>query len=277
VEDLDGKVAVVTGGAGGIGLALSRRFGEAGMKLVVADIEEEALAASAEVLRSEGHHVTTVVTDVSDGVQVDALATTAFDEHGAVHVLCNNAGVGGGGPMSELDESHWSWLLGVNLWGVIHGIRAFLPRMIEQGEGHIVNTASVAGLFSAPFMGAYNASKAAVVAISESLFQEQQLMGTGIGVSVLCPAWVRTRIHESERNRPTEPLAVPRDWDGGELSFVAQLIEAGMDPAHVADHVHDAVLAERFYILTHPETSEVVGLRASAIVDGGNPPFVIPQ
>ena len=276
MEDLAGKVAVVTGAASGIGLGMARRLAAADMTLVMADIEAEPLRAAAADLEAGGARVLTRVCDVSVGEQVEALATAAVDEFGAVHVACNNAGVGGGGPIWELSTHDWEWVLGVNLWGVIHGVRAFVPRMIEAGEGHVVNTASIAGLTSAPFMGPYNVSKHGVVTLSETLARELALTGHDIGVSVLCPAWVRTQIHQSNRNRPddlTPPSAGPDD-DGPVAAMAAMMesvIESGMDPADVADRVHDAIVGDEFYILTHAEFVPFVEARHQAIVDRGSP------
>ncbi|HVN50139.1 MAG TPA: SDR family NAD(P)-dependent oxidoreductase, partial [Acidimicrobiales bacterium] len=165
MDELHGKVAVVTGAASGIGRGLAQRFAAEGMRLALADIEAQPLEAVGRELRAGGTDVLTVVTDVSDGAQVDALGEAVVDRFGGVDLVCNNAGVGGGGMMRDLTTADWQWVLGVNLWGVIHGMRVFLPKLVAQGSGHIVNTASLAGLVAAPFMGPYNASKFAVVAI----------------------------------------------------------------------------------------------------------------
>ena len=279
MDTLTGKTAVITGAASGIGLSLARRFGAEGMKLVLADIEPDALATAADALRGSGIDVVTQVTDVSKGDQVDELGRVALDAFGAVHLVCNNAGVGGGGLINTLTTADWEWVLGVNLWGVIHGMRVFLPMLLEQGEGHIVNTASVAGLFAAPFMGPYNASKFAVVAISETAYNELAMTGSQVGVSVLCPSWVKTRIHESARNRPDDLRN--DDDDGATESLVAEAIEGfisgGLSPEAVADQVADAVAAKRFYILTHPDSKQMVRQRMDAILDGAPPPFLMPQ
>jgi NAD(P)-dependent dehydrogenase (short-subunit alcohol dehydrogenase family) len=278
MDELDGKVAVVTGAASGIGRGLAQRFAAEGMRLALADIEAGPLEAVATELRAGGVEVIAMVTDVSDGDQVDALGDAVIDAFGAVHVVCNNAGVGGGGLMQDLTTADWQWVLGVNLWGVIHGMRVFLPKLLAQGEGHIVNTASLAGLVATPFMGPYNASKFAVVAISETTFQELRLTGSDVGVSVLCPGWVRTRIAESGRNRPDE-LANPttgEDAAGGTGAFVSLLeglIAGGLPPEEVADQVVDAIRCRRLWILTHPESIPAVQARVDAIVDGGDPPF----
>ena len=280
MDTLTGKTAVITGAASGIGLSLARRFGAEGMKLVLADIEPDALATAADALRGSGIDVVTQVTDVSKGDQVDELGRVALDAFGAVHLVCNNAGVGGGGLINTLTTADWEWVLGVNLWGVIHGMRVFLPMLLEQGEGHIVNTASVAGLFAAPFMGPYNASKFAVVAISETAYNELAMTGSEVGISVLCPSWVKTRIHESARNRPDD-LRNDDDDDGATESLVAEAIEGfiagGLSPDEVADQVADAVAAKWFYILTHPDSKQMVRQRMAAILDDAPPPFLMPQ
>src|ERR1700733_2921273 len=202
MENLRDKVAVITGGASGIGKAVAVRTAAEGMKLVLADIEEPALEATASALTAEGADVLAVVTDVSDASSVQALRDRALQHFGAVHLVHNNAGVGVGGPIWEVTEEEWRWILGVNLWGVVHGISAFVPVLLEQGEGHVVNTASIAGLSSTPGLGPYTATKHAVVAISESLFKDLRAAGAPIGVSVLCPGFVQTGIAQSDRNRP---------------------------------------------------------------------------
>ena len=279
MDTFAGKTAVITGGASGIGLAMAQRFGADGMKLVLADIEGEALGVAADGLRSSGIEVVTQVTDVSDGDQVDELGRVALEAVGAVHLVCNNAGVGGGGLINTLTTADWQWVLGVNLWGVIHGMRVFLPMLMEQGEGHIVNTASVAGLFAAPFMGPYNASKFAVVAISETAFNELAMTGSNVGVSVLCPSWVKTRIHESARNRPDDLRNEADDGvpDSVVAEAIAGFIAGGLTPEDVAEQVADAVAAKRFYILTHPDSKEMVRQRMEAILDEAPPPFLLPQ
>ena len=271
MEQLEGKVAVVTGAASGIGLGMATRFAAEGMKVVLADVERAALDEAALVLEKDGADVLAVPCDVSDGDQVDALAEAARAEFGSVHVVCNNAGVGGGGQMHVLSTQDWEWVLGVNLWGVIHGIRAFLPGLLEQGEGHIVNTASMAGLVAPPGMGPYNATKYAVVAISETLHGELQMSGTDVGVSVLCPGWVNTRIHESDRNRPDALRnAVERevtDDNEGMRSMISSFIATGMNPADVAGRVVDAIRTKDLYILTHPEMAEGIRNRFQRILD----------
>lgn len=280
MEDLEGKVAVITGGASGIGRAMADRFAAEGMKLVLGDIEAPALDAAASELRAAGHAVETIVCDVSQREEVEKLRSAALDAFGAVHVVCNNAGVGGGGMLSTLTERDWEWVLGVNLWGVIHGISTFLPGLLAQGEGHVINTASVAGLFAAPFMGPYNASKYAVVAISETMFNELAMAGSAVGVSVLCPGWVATQIALADRNRP-DGLRNDSDPDedparAGMLDMLHSFIQGGMSPAEVADQVCTAVKAKRFYILTHDSSRESIKARFDAILADGTPPMVMP-
>lgn len=270
MDDLHGKVAVVTGGASGIGLAMGHAFAARGMKVVLADIEEAALDRVAGEFAGEPD-LSTVRCDVSDSAEVEALRDEALSRFGAVHVICNNAGVSAGGPMWEQSVADWEWVLGVNLMGVVHGIRAFTPLFIEQGDGHVVNTASMAGLTSPPFMGIYNVSKHAVVTMSETLFADLQLSGiTGVGVSVLCPGWVRTQIHDAGRNRPGGPQ-IPDPERAALREVLVGVIAAGLDPAHVADMVVDAVENRRFYILTHPEWNEGITERTRHIVESTDP------
>lgn len=272
MEELRGRTAVVTGAASGIGRALADRFAAEGMRLVLADVEESALEAAADSLAAGGVEVLPVVTDVADVAAVAALADAAYGRFGAVHVLCNNAGVGSGGLIAELSLADWQWVLGVNLWGVIHGLHAFLPRMLAGGEpGHVVNTASLAGHVAGPFMGPYSASKFAVVAISESLYHEMNMQGGAIGVSVLCPGWVNTNIHSSERNRPPS-LGGGRDpVDDGRADMLKQVLASGMPPAEVASLVLQAIRDDRFYVLTHPDMTPAVETRMKGIVKGANP------
>jgi NAD(P)-dependent dehydrogenase (short-subunit alcohol dehydrogenase family) len=267
-----GRVAVVTGAASGIGLALSERFAAEGMRVVMADVEAPALAAAADRLADRGAEVLPVATDVSKAEQVDALRDRTLDAFGAVHVVCNNAGVSGlGRPLWEMSRADWEWVLGVNLWGVIHGIRAFVPALLEQGAGHVVNTGSLAGL-TAGTLGAYSVGKHAVVALSEGLHFQLVQRGVPVGVSVLCPGWVRTRLMD-DRNRPAELGAAPEPGPDQEAAraLVRQLIETGMDPAHVAGHVVDAIRGGRFYVLTHPEMNEAIRRRAEDVLAGSPP------
>jgi NAD(P)-dependent dehydrogenase (short-subunit alcohol dehydrogenase family) len=267
-----GKVAVVTGAAAGIGLALAERFARAGLDIVLADVEEPALAAAEQKIAGLGVRTLAVRTDVSDEASVQALAAAATERFGAVHVVCNNAGVQSAsdpwfGPLSA-----WKWVLGVNLWGVVHGIRAFLPLLAMQGEGHFVNTASVAGLMPG-FAPSYDASKHAVVAISEDLYSAMKVAGLPVGVSVLCPGWVRTRILDAERNWPDSMGEIPPLAATAEVTVphVRRAIDEGMEPAAVAEFVADAVAADRFWVLTDPDFTAIALRRWQGIAEGSNP------
>lgn len=258
--------AVVTGAASGIGLALAQRAAADGMDVVLADVDEPGLAEAADALtRTSEAEILTVRCDVSDPDQVESLASTTFERFGHVELLCNNAGVGGGGSVAELSRKDWEWVLGVNLWGVIHGVTSFLPRMVEAGTpAHVVNTASMAGFFATAGMAPYAVSKFGVVALSESMRAE--LAGSPVGVSVLCPGWVSTRIHESERNRPAE-LTVERPPRADEMrDMIRQVIESGLPPAAVADRVFDAVHADRFWVFTHPEMVRATTARQEEVL-----------
>ncbi len=272
MENLQGKVAVITGGASGIGKAVAAQAAAEGMKVVIADIEEGSLKATARELSADGADILAVATDVADAASVKELRDRTLGHYGAVHLVHNNAGVGLGGPIWEIPEADWRWILGVNLWGVIHGISAFVPLLVEQGEGHVVNTASIAGLTTAPFIGPYNATKQAVVAMSETLFRDLQAEeATGVGVSVLCPGFVQTRIAESDRNRPA--WAPDREVEGaGELRVAIQaMVEGGIPPGVVADRVIEAVRTNTFYILTHPELRDAIQTRFDDILEGRPP------
>lgn len=271
MQNLSGKVAVITGGASGIGRAVARRAAAEGMRIVVADIEEGPLKEVERELGSAGADALGVVTDVSDAHSVRALRDAALDRFGAVHLVHNNAGVGLGGPIWEVSEEDWRWILGVNLWGVVHGVATFVPLLIEQGEGHVVNTASIAGLISAGFLGPYNASKQAVVAISETLLKDLQAMGASVGVSVLCPGFVQTRIAESDRNRPGSAHDGEEGGAAELRAAVQSLVDAGIPPEGVADRVLEAVRDNTFYILTHPELMGEVERRFEEIVQGRPP------
>jgi NADP-dependent 3-hydroxy acid dehydrogenase YdfG len=238
---------------------MAERFAAEGMRVVLADIEADALRSAAAQLLSEGRDVTSVRVDVSKAPEVQDLADFALSKYGAVDVLCNNAGVGIGGALWEHTVKDWEWLLGVNLWGVIHGIRTFVPIMIRQGtDCHIVNTASAAGLDARPWLGMYSASKYAVVAISEALRQELATTGATIGVSVLCPAVVNTRIGEAERNRPADltngsAAEAPMQAQAFGEAFRAMLA-SGIPPRDVAEAVIDAIRNDRLYVFTNAET-----------------------
>ena len=271
MRDLAGKVAVVTGAASGIGRALTERFARAGMKIVLADVEDGALTKAAGELTAAGATTLAVRTDVSREDEVEALARRAYEQFGAVHVLCNNAGVAAAGPIWEHSLEDWRWVLGVNLWGVVHGVRSFVPRMLEaKTPGHIVNTASVAGLTSAPGLGVYNVSKHSVVTLSETLAKDLAMAGAPIKVSVLCPGFVNTRILDSSRNRPAA-FGAERPRPAELEPVIRSLIAAGMPPAEVAQHVLRAVEEERFYVLTHPDFTAQVKERCRDIVEGRTP------
>jgi len=277
MDDLAGKVAVITGAASGIGLAMARRFAGEGMKVVLADIERPVLQQAAEALRADGADVLAVPTDVSLEAEVAGLAATTLDHYGDVHLVCNNAGVGARGlPIAELPLQDFEWVLAVNLFGVIHGLRAFLPHLRANDVGHVVNTASMSGLCYLPRMGPYNASKAAVVALSETLRFELAAEHSGVGVSVLCPSWVRTNISTSDRNRPerfayaldTEQMAQVTEYKTRRRERLATV---ATDPADVAEQVCQAVKTNRFYILTHPAALSLFEARSRRILAGDDP------
>ena len=270
MKELGGKVAVVTGAASGIGFALSDRFTGDGMKVVMADVEEGPLDDAAGRLAARGSDVLPVPTDVRDPKAIEALADAAYERYGAVHVVCNNAGVAGSSRAPwDLSQGEWEWVMDVNLWGVIHGTRTFVPRMIEQGEGHIVNTASVAGLITGA-LSAYSVTKHAVVALSEATYHALRMNGhEGVGVSVLCPGWVNTRIWESDRNRPAD---VPPPPNGDQLNDIGKaLVQSGIDPAEVAGKVKEAITLDRFYILTHDWSVPSVARRMKDILEDRQP------
>jgi len=272
MQELSGKVAVVTGGASGIGFAMAERFAAEGMKVVVADIEADALVAAAEKLRANGAEVLDVVTDVSDEGQVLDLATTTYTQFGTAHVVCNNAGVTGAGGLTwEIPQRGWDWTMGVNLWGVIHGIRAFVPRLIEQGEGHVVNTASVAGLKALPFASPYTATKHAVVGVSEALAFELAMVGAAVKVSVLCPGFIKTRLLESERNWPAELGEAPNLEESVVGELLRGLIDNGSEPADLAARVVAAVQADEFFILSDPDHAWVPEARGQEARTGAQP------
>jgi NAD(P)-dependent dehydrogenase (short-subunit alcohol dehydrogenase family) len=276
MQELRGKVAVVTGGASGIGFALAERFAAEGMRVALADVERTALEQAAERLSRSGCEVLAVPTDVGSADAMDALAARVLERFGGVHVVCNNAGVAGGGRVWELESADWEFVLRPNLWGVIHGVRVFAKRLVAQDEGHVVNTASVAGLLSIPGLGPYNVSKHAVVTLSETLFAELRAAGSKVGVSVLCPGFVRTRIFESERHRPGG-WQRPADADPALARQREAMIDAvlrdAMAPAAVAQRVLEAIRSRRFYVLTHEFTQAAVERRMRAILDGGDPPL----
>jgi NAD(P)-dependent dehydrogenase (short-subunit alcohol dehydrogenase family) len=271
MRELAGRTAFVTGGASGIGLALGRAFAQAGMKVMLADIETDALAAAVETLRDSAPDISGVVCDVADPVSVERAARAACEAFGNVHVVCNNAGVAAAGGIDNISLDNWRWVLDVNLMGVLHGIRSFLPHIRSHGEGgHIVNTASMAGMSSGLGFSPYVASKFAVVGLSEGL--ATQLKPFGIGVSVLCPGFVRTRIGESGRNRPERYGATqtpdPASPAGLLLAHIAERLQSGLDPSQIAARVLAAIRGDELYVFTHPEMRGEVEERFAAIMAG---------
>jgi NAD(P)-dependent dehydrogenase (short-subunit alcohol dehydrogenase family) len=269
-----GKVAVVTGAASGIGLGLAERFAAEGMRLVVADIDP-GLPAVAERLSAGGADVIAVRTDVADVGQVDALAEQAVATFGGVHIACNNAGTGGPSAFTDLRLEDWQFQLGVNLWGVINGVRAFLPIMLRQNEGHIVNTASMGGLIHGPYIAPYNVSKAGVVALTETLHHELVLSGSNVGVSVLCPGAVHTNMN-NEPNVPPERKMLTRSASPAieqlRRSLVEQLDQHGLDVAVVAAMVLQAIDDRRVHILTNPEFTPLLQQRIDGIIGNAQSP-----
>jgi NAD(P)-dependent dehydrogenase (short-subunit alcohol dehydrogenase family) len=270
--ELKGKTAVITGGASGIGLATAIQFSKAGANIVLGDIEDGPLQTQVEEMRSHGATVIGVHCDVAQEADVVALRDAALNEFGAVHVIFNNAGVAGGATIGT-PKKIWDWVMSVNLDGVVNGMNAFIPLFLEQNEGHVVNTASEAGLVGVAGMGPYNASKFAVVGISESLFHELANTGKNVHVSVLCPNFVRTRIFESERNMPKELASYAENPEGAEIKKIAAaLVNAGIDAADVAKAVEDAVVNEKFWILTHEHSAlRITELRLEWMRGGPSP------
>ncbi len=253
--ELEGKTAVITGGASGIGLATAKKFAAAKANLVLGDIEEGPLQRAVEDLRADGAHVVGVRADVTVEDDVIALREAALAEFSGAHVVFNNAGVAAGATIGT-PTSIWRWVIDVDLYGVIYGINAFMPLFLEQNEGHVVNTASLAGLGGAPGMGPYCAAKFAVVGLSESLFQELLLMNSNVGVSVLCPGFVKTRIHESSRNMPNELVSYNESPTAQFIADAAtQAVNAGIDAADVAALVEDAVTNKKFWIFPHERSA----------------------
>jgi len=260
MDELAGKVALITGAASGIGRAMAERFAAEGMSLVLVDVDEPNLERTAADLGGEAH-----VVDVTDTEALEALSRNVP----TVHVLCPNAGVAPVGPALDMDRKTWDWLLGVNLHQVIHLTRLFGPRMVEQGDGHIVYTASGAGLMAVPTLGPYCVTKHGVVALAETLFLE--LQGTGVGVSVLCPGLVKTGIFESERNRPERFGGADHEADDIQQFHQSMIGSTGIDPSVVADMVVEAIRSEQLWILPHDELKPMVTARAESIVQGTNP------
>ena len=283
METMTGRVAVVTGAASGIGKALALGFAGEGANVVLADIEEAPLRAAEAEVAAHGVEALGVITDVTDADSVGALAQATIDRFGAVHMVCNNAGVGGGGLIRNQQLVDWKWVVDVCLWGVIHGVHHFLPHLIEAEESHIMSTASVAGLMSVPGLGPYNAAKYGVVAIMETLHLEMQRdRNADVGVSVLCPGVVRTNIATAQRNRPEELRRERRPRPEGEAptetadarrrnANIAAALERGMDPSQVAAKVIEAMYERRFWVLSHPELLADVNHRNQQLADLENP------
>ncbi len=276
MRDFSGKVAVITGAASGFGREFARIGASLGMKLALADVDANALELTAAELRAQGAQVLAERCDVSRGAQVQAFADATLARFGAIHLAFNNAGVAGtGGFIWENSESDWQWTLGVNLWGVVHGIRVFVPIMLAQGDDcHVVNTASVAGLISPQMMGVYNVSKHAVVAASETLYQDLRLAQAKVGVSLLCPAFVPTGIFDSHRNRPQDlrNTAPPTDSQKAAQRQGEQAVRSGkLSAADVAERTFGAIRENRFYVLTHPRILQSVELRMQDVLALRNP------
>jgi NAD(P)-dependent dehydrogenase (short-subunit alcohol dehydrogenase family) len=275
VDQFEGKVAVITGGASGFGREFAIQGASLGMKLVLADVDARALAETVEMLRASGAEAIGVPTDVSDATQVDALAKATLDTFGGVHLLFNNAGVGAGGFVWENSANDWQWVFGVNVMGVANGLRAFTPLMLAQNEpAHVVNTASVAGLLAAPAMGVYNASKHAVVGLTETLYHDLRIAGGQVGCSLLCPAFVPTGIANAERVRPDTlrnhaPLTASQKLAGRQLTKAVQ--GGRLSAREVAALTFDAIRERRFYVITHPNIMASVQLRLDDIAQLRNP------
>ncbi len=283
METMTGRVAVVTGAASGIGKALALAFANEGANVVLADIEEAPLRKAEAEVADSGVETLGVITDVTDPDSVSALAQATLNRFGAVHMVCNNAGVGGGGLIRNQQLVDWKWVTDVCLWGVIHGVHYFLPHLIEAEESHIMSTASVAGLMSVPGLGPYNAAKYGVVAIMETLYLEMQRDShADVGVSVLCPGVVRTNIATAQRNRPPELRRQRRPMPDGGASAetadarrrnagIAAALERGMDPAEVAAKTIEAMYERRFWVLSHPELLTDIRHRNQQLANLENP------
>src|SRR5215475_4173761 len=274
MKEFKDKVAVITGAASGIGRALAERCAHEGMQVVLADVNGDALTATAAALQATGAPVLTVVTDVSKAQDVDALAQQTLATFGAVHLLCNNAGVWAGVSAWDSALADWEWVLGVNLWGVIHGLHTFVPLMLAQGTpGHIVNTASMAGLLTGRGPAVYRVSKHAVVALSEMLYHQLAQRGANIQVSVLCPGGVDTQILDAARHRPAHlPAARPlRPEEEAVREATLHRVHTGLSPVHVAERVFHALAADQFYIFTDPGAQAWVRTRMEGILQERNP------
>ena len=277
MKEFKGKVAVITGAASGIGRGIAEHCVQKELKVVLADIEETALRETEKTLQAKGATVLAIRTDVSKANDIETLARKTLDTFGAVHLLFNNAGVQTRRTIWESTLTDWEWVINVNLWGVIHGIRVFVPIMLlQQTECHIVNTASIAGLTSGPLMGTYRVTKHGIVSLSETLYLELQQRNAPIGVSVLCPSFVRSQLNEAERNRPGDLLNSPRknsttpEEQALERLF-QEMNQIGMSPEQCAELVFKAIQQNTFYILTHPESITAIQQRMENILQGRNP------
>jgi NAD(P)-dependent dehydrogenase (short-subunit alcohol dehydrogenase family) len=268
---LKGKVAAVTGAASGLGRSMALAFASEGMDVALADVDQANLGPVEEAVQAKGVRAITVGVDVSSAEQVEALRDQTLTRLGAVHVVCNNAGVSPLGAVWESTLADWQWILGVNLWGVIHGVRAFTPYLIAQNEGHIVNTASVSGLISPPGSGAYNVTKHAVVTLSETLHHDLRDRNSAVGVSVLCPAYVPTGIADSERSRPgilRNPPKEPSPQQAAKEAMLRKAVKSGKVSAdQVAAAVVKAIKENRFYVLTHPRIKGAIEARMQDILE----------
>jgi NAD(P)-dependent dehydrogenase (short-subunit alcohol dehydrogenase family) len=280
ITDFKGKTAVLTGAGSGFGLECARIGAKLGMNLVLVDVQQDALDRAEAQVTAAGAQVLARKVDVSSAQQMEALAQAVQERFGAPHFVFNNAGVGSGGLVWENSVKDWEWVLGVNLWGVIHGVRLFTPMMLEAAkkdpawQGHIVNTASMAGLLTPPNMGIYNVSKHAVVSLTETLYQDLRLVSDQVGASVLCPYFVPTGISQSHRNKPGE-LAQEKPTRSqmiGQAMSDKAVGSGKITAAEVAQKVFDAIAADQFYIFSHPKALGNVQSRMEAIVQAHNPP-----
>ncbi len=275
MDDFEGKTAVVTGAASGIGLELATRFADARMQVVLADIEEAALERAVNQLKERQARVLGVVVNTMVQTSVQSLAEQAISEFGKVHVLCNNAGVASttgvaGAGIWETPNTDWDWVMGVNFYGVLYGLQAFVPHMLEHGEqGHIVNTASLASLM--PGGGTYGVSKHGVLSLTETLYNDLKTRNAAIGASVLCPGFVKTQIIQSERNRPSELATGGADATEEMIAPAQALIDQGKDPADIANAVFESIEQDRLYILPHPAWDEFVSSRVASVIARGGP------
>ena len=279
ITDFKGKTAVLTGAGSGFGLECARIGARLGMNLVLVDVQQDALDAASAEVKAAGAEVLSFKLDVSSAEQMEAMGRAVFERFGAPHFVFNNAGVGSGGLIWENSVADWEWVLGVNVMGVVHGVRIFTPMMLEAAakdpawQGHIVNTASMAGLLNPPNMGVYNVSKHAVVSLSETLYQDLQLVTNQIGASVLCPFFVATGISKSHRNRPAELRAdKPTKSQIIQQAMTGKAVDSGkVSAADVAQLVFDAIAANQFYIYSHPKAIGAVQTRLEDILQARNP------